>query len=57
MAGDFECGSAIKSRLPPLPGIDRNPYLTNSRMMGVDFLSARARFCYWRSAKKGLGVG
>jgi hypothetical protein len=38
MAGDFECGSTIKSRPPPLPGIDRNPYLTNSCMMGVDFL-------------------
>src|SRR5262249_46142066 len=36
-------------------GIDRNPHLTNSFMMGVGLpASAWARFCYWRSAKKGL---
>ena len=29
---------AVNIRLPPLPGIDRIPHLTNSSMMGVDFL-------------------
>jgi len=29
---------ALNIRLPPLPGIDRIPHLTNSSMMGVDFL-------------------
>jgi hypothetical protein len=34
---------AVNIRLPPLPGIDRIHHLTNSSMMGVDFLPRHGR--------------
>ena len=29
-----------RALVPPIPGLDRTPYLTNSTMMDVDFLPA-----------------